>query len=74
MTPENGHLVTAAPICWKQREQKTGFGNQPLRSTDLKPMGHISPSLCKQIIDVTYSLNKSVFWPGSDWLNNPGIR
>ena len=73
MTPEKGHFITPATICWEQKEQKIGFGDHPLDSKKLKYMGYLAPEQCKQILEVICHPNQSAQWPGSDWKYDPGI-
>ena len=74
MTPEKGQLLKRIDICWEQQEHQPYFGGRNLYRHLLKHMGMIPNSLCERIIDVIFSAKTSTSWPGSDWLNNPGIR
>ena len=73
MTPEKGQPIVPAPICWQQREQKSGFGDCPIDPKELKYVGYLSSEQCEQILEVTYSPDLPDRGPGSDWQYDPGI-
>ena len=67
-TPEKGHLVSTAPICWEQIKPLPEVSQQ-LNYNDWKQLGLLPQEICKVIIPVfsNPSSGPPLAWPGTDW-------
>ena len=68
LTPEKGHLISTAPICWEQIEPPPELSQQ-LNYNDWKHLGFLPQEIYSVIIPVFSHPNSGppFVWPGTDW-------
>ena len=68
LTPEKGHLISAAPICWEQIEPPPELSQQ-LNYNDWKHLGFLPQEIYSVSIPMFPQPNSGppFVWPGTDW-------
>ena len=68
LTPEKGHLISSAPICWEQIEPSLEVSQQ-LNYNDWKQLGFLPQEICNVIIPMfsNPSSGPPFVWPSTDW-------
>ena len=68
LTPEKGHLISAAPICWEQIEPSREVSRQ-LNYSDWKHLGFLPQEIWNIIIPLFSNPNSDppFVWPSTDW-------
>ena len=68
LTPEEGRLISTAPICWEQTEPSPKVSQQ-LNYNDWKQLGFLPQDVCNVIIPVFSNPNSGppFVWSGTNW-------
>ncbi|KAJ1072570.1 hypothetical protein K5549_011796 [Capra hircus] len=68
LTPEEGRLISTAPICWEQTEPSPKVSQQ-LNYNDWKQLGFLPQEICNVIIPMfsNPSSGAPFVWPGTNW-------